>query len=327
MKNQDKNLMRIKFTRRKFLQTAVITTTAAILPSVQRAAALPDSDASGLKSLELPKRRLGRTNRMVSCIGFGGGSRYCNWVADEDTLQKHIDHAIKLGITYFDSARSYGNGLAEERYGKFLTPKYRDQIFLNSKTMERTYDGVMKEIEISLKTLKTDYLDLYCMHAIDSVKDVDILLSPSGGYKAFLKLKNEGVVKNIGFSFHKWNDASRKSFDEFDVDSILCVINASKYNGNEDGLLPLAAKRDVGIIAIKIMGQNALIGNVSGDDLLRYGLSLPISVANVGIDGFSPLESCVEVGKEPLLSEKEAKKIVLKLDFNPKVTRLPYFTG
>ena len=264
---------------------------------------------------------------MVSCIGFGGGSRYCNWVADEDTLQKHIDHAIKLGITYFDSARSYGNGLAEERYGKFLTPKYRDQIFLNSKTMERTYDGVMKEIEISLKTLKTDYLDLYCMHAIDSVKDVDVLLSPSGGYKAFLKLKNEGVVKNIGFSFHKWNEASRRSFEEFDVDAILCVINASKYNGNEDGLLPLAAKRDVGIIAIKIMGQNALIGNVSGDDLLRYGLSLPISVANVGMDGFSPLESCVEVGKEPLLSETEAKEIVLKLNFDPKVTKLPYFTG
>lgn len=319
--------MRIKFTRRKFLQTAAITTTAAILPSVKGVADIPYGDSSGLKSIELPKRRLGRTNRMVSCIGFGGGSRYCNWVADENTLQKHIDHAIKLGITYFDSARSYGNGLAEERYGKFLTPKYRDQIFLNSKTMERTYDGVMKEIEISLKTLKTDYLDLYCMHAIDSEKDVDLLLSPSGGYKAILKLKNEGVVKNIGFSFHKWNEASRRSFEEFDVDAILCVINASKYNGNEDGLLPLAAKRDVGIIAIKIMGQNALIGNVSGDDLLRYGLSLPISVANVGIDGFSPLESCVEVGKEPLLSETEAKEIVLKLNFDPKVTKLPYFTG
>jgi hypothetical protein len=319
--------MKIKFTRRKFLQAAAITTTAVILPSVKGAADLPNSDSSGLKSMELPKRRLGRTNRMVSCIGFGGGSRYCNWEADENILQKHIDHAIKLGITYFDSARSYGNGLAEERYGKFLIPKYRDQIFLNSKTMERTYDGVMKEIEISLKTLKTNYLDLYCMHAIDSAKDVDVLLSPSGGYKAILKLKNEGLVKNIGFSFHKWNEASRRSFEEFDVDAVLCVINASKYNGNEDGFLPLAAKRDVGIIAIKIMGQNALIGNVSGDDLLRYGLSLPISVANIGMDGFSPLESCVEVGKEPLLSETEAKEIVLKLNFDPKVTKLPYFTG
>jgi len=319
--------MNAHLTRRKFLQTAAASATVAMLPNIAGATAIQNSDGSSQKPGELPKRRLGRTNRMVSCIGFGAGSRYCNWVADEATLQKHIDYAIKLGITYFDSARVYGKGLAEERYGKYLTPKYRDQIFLNSKSEERTYDGVMKEIEISLKLLRTDYLDLYCMHGIDKVEDVNVLLSPSGGYKAFLKLKNEGVVKNIGFSFHKWNDASRKSFNEFDVDAILCVINASKYNGNEDGLLPLASQRDIGIIAIKIMGQNALIGNVSGDDLLRYALSLPISVANVGMDGFSPLESCVEVGKEPLLSEADAEKIHVKLSFDPKVTRLPYFAG
>jgi uncharacterized protein len=319
--------MKTYFTRRKFLQTTAVSATAAMLPTFVRAAAKPTVDRTDVKAGELPKRRLGRTNRMVSCIGFGAGSRYCNWVADETTLQKHIDYAIKLGITYFDSARSYGKGIAEERYGKFLTPKYRDKIFLNSKTLERTYDGVMKEIEISLKTLNTNYLDLYCMHGIDNVEDVDTLLSSTGGYKAFLKLKNEGVVKNIGFSFHKWNEASQKSFKEFDIDAILCVINASKYNGNEDGLIPLATKRDVGIIAIKIMGQNALIGNVSGDDLLRYALSLPISVANVGIDGFAPLESCVEVGKEKLLSKVDAEKIHTKLNFDPKVTRLPYFAG
>ena len=319
--------MKSHFTRRKFIQTAAITTTAAMLPTIPGVASLHGGDLPIVKPEELPKRRLGRTNRMVSCIGFGAGSRYCNWVADDDTLQKHLDHAIKLGITYFDSARSYGNGKAEERYGKFLTPKYRNQIFLNSKTMERTYDGVMKEIDISLKTLKTDYLDLYCMHSIDKVEDVNTLLSSSGGYKAFLKLKNEGVVKNIGFSFHKWNDASRKCFNEFDVDAILCVINASRSNGNEDGFLPLAVKRDIGVIAIKIMGQNALIGNVSGDELLRYALSLPISVANVGMDNYAPLESCVEVGKEPLLSQDDARKIELKLNFDPKVTRLPYFTG
>jgi len=319
--------MKNKFSRRRFLQTAAVTTTAAMLPGVAVNASSPSSDISALKSGELPVRRLGRTNRMVSCIGFGAGSRYCNWVADELTLQRHIDHAINLGITYWDSARSYGNGLAEERYGKYLVPKYRDQIFLNSKTQERTYDGVMREIEISLKTLNTNYLDLYCMHGIDMPEDVDTLLSPSGGYKAFLKLRDEGVVKNIGFSFHKWNDASQKSFRAFDIDAILCVINAARHNGNEDGLLPIAKQRDVGIIAIKIMGQNALIGNVSGDDLLRYALSLPVAVCNVGIDGFAPLESCVEVGKEPLISDVEAEKIRVKLNFDPRMTRLPYFVG
>ena len=316
------------FSRRNFLQTVAVSGTAAMIPGYAKASVKPTEGGTKILSEELPKRRLGRTNKMLPCIGFGAGSRYCNWVANEATLQNHIDYAIKLGITYFDAARAYGDGKTEERYGKYLTPKYRDQIFLNSKTLQRTYDGVMKEIEISLKTLKTNYLDLYCMHGIDTMDQIDALLdSASGGYKAFLKLKNDGVVKNIGFSFHKWNDASQKAFQELDIDAVMCVINAAEYNGNEKGLIPLALKRDVGIIAIKIMGQNALLGNVSGNDLLRYALSLPISIANVGMDGFASLDSCVGVGKEPVISKAEAEEIHLKLNFDPKAIRLPYFAG
>jgi len=319
--------MKNKLSRRRFIQAAAVTSTAAMLPGITAAHANNFSNIPAEKKAELPKRRLGRTNRMVSCIGFGSGSRYCNWVADDVILQKHIDHAIDLGITYFDSARLYGNGVSEERYGKFLTPKYRKQIFLNSKSFERTYDGVMKDIETSLKTLNTDYLDMYTMHGIDKMEEVDTLLGPSGGYKAFLKLRDQGVVKSICFSYHKWNDASQKCFNEFDIDVVMCVINAARFNGNEDSLIPLALKRDLGIVAIKIMGQNALIGNVTGDELLRYALTLPVSVANVGMDGFAPLESCTEVGREPLLSDKEAEKIRAKLNFDPAVTRLPYFVG
>lgn len=319
--------MKKQITRRGFIRAATITTSAAVLPAFSGSEAAPATRPEGVNSAVLPKRKLGRTNRMVSCIGFGGGSRYCNWVATDEVLQNHIDYAIKLGITYFDAARSYGNGLTEERYGKFLTPRYRNQIFLNSKTGERTYDGVMRDLDTSLKTMKTSYLDLYCMHAIDKIEDVDTLLSSSGGYKAFRKLRDEGVVKNIGFSFHKWNDASRKSFNEFDIDAVMCVVNASKSNGNEENLIPLATERNLGIIAIKIMGQNVLIGNVSGEDLLRFTLSLPVTLANVGMDGFAPLESCVEVGKEPPLSSGAAGEIVKRLNFDPNVTKLPYFTG
>ena len=323
--------MKSNFSRRNFLQTAAISATAAMIPNIVGAApeAKVSADTPTVTPAEgLPQRRLGKTNRMVSCIGFGGGSRYCNWVTDDRQHQMLIDYAIKLGITYWDSARSYGNGICEERYGKYLTPKYRNQIFLNSKTQERTYDGVMKEIEISLKTLKTDYLDLYCMHGIDKVDQVNALLNPTtGGYKAFLKLKKEGTVKNIGFSYHKWNDASAKCFESFDVDAVLCPINASKFTGNEDNMIPIATKRDIGIIAIKILGQNMLIGNVSGDDLIRYTLSLPVSVANVGIDGWPALESTVAVAKEPVISKEQREKIHADLKFDHTKVRLPYFVG
>ncbi len=318
--------MKIPFTRRKFLQTAVITSTAALVPALTVKASDNRGISATLPEGQLPQRRLGRTNRMVSCLGFGGGSQWCNWPARDEMLQNHIDHAIKLGITYFDTARSYGNGKSEERYGKFLTPKYRNQIFLNSKTGERTYDGVMKDIETTLGLLKTDHLDNYCMHSIDKIEDTDTLLGSAGGYKAFLKLKEQGVVKNIGFSYHKWNEASQKALKEFDIDIIMCPMNATRSNGNEDYMIPLAQKRDLGIIAIKIMGQNVLIGNVSGDDLLRYAMTLPVSVLNVGMDNFAALESCVEVIRQPVISEAEAKEIREKLNFDPKVTRLPYFS-
>ena len=317
--------MKTPFTRRRFLQTAAISSAAAMVPSLAGNAA-GKKTASILPEGQLPQRRLGRTNKMVSCLGFGGGSQWCNWPAKDEMLQKHIDHAINLGITYFDTARSYGNGKSEERYGKFLTPKYRNRIFLNSKSGERTYDGVMKDIETTLGLLKTDHLDLYCMHAIDKIEDVDKLLAQGGGYKAFLKLRDEGVVKSIGFSYHKWNDASQKSLKEFDIDVVMCPINAARSNGNEDNLIPLAQKRDLGIIAIKVMGQNALIGSVSGDDLLRYAMTLPISVLNVGMDNFAALESCVEVSRQAVISEADAKKILQKLNFDPAITKLPYFS-
>jgi uncharacterized protein len=321
--------MKNNFSRRNFLQTAAISATAAIIPNI--AGATPNANPDTSKEAPaagLPQRRLGRTNRMVSSIGFGGGSRYCNWVADDRQHQRLIDYAIELGITYWDSARAYGNGLCEERYGKYLTPKHRSKIFLNGKSGAGTYDGVMKDFEISLKNMKTDYLDMYCMHGIDQVDQVNALLNPAtGGYKAFLKLKSEGVIKHVGFSYHKWNEASQKCFEVFDVDAVLCPINASKYTGNEDNMIPIAQKRDIGIIAIKILGQNALIGNVTGDELIRYTLSLPIAVANVGIDGWPALESTIAVGREPVITAAEREAINKKLNFDPKLYRLPYFVG
>lgn len=288
-------------------------------------------NASGPMSAkgEVPKRKLGRTGKMITVIGFGGGSRFSDWVPDDnwESPRMLIDYAVRLGITYFDAARSYGKGRTEERYGKYLTPKYRDRIFLNSKTEKRTYDGVMKDIDTSLTTMKTDYLDMYCMHGIDYVKDVDTLLSESGGYKAFQKLKDEGTVKAIGFSYHKWNEASQKAFKEMDIDTILCPLNAARASGSEDHMIPLAKERNIGVIAIKTTGQNALIGNVTGAELVHYALSMPIIAASVGIDGFATLESCVEISKRPTLTNEEMKDIEKRLAFDAKKVRLPYFTG
>lgn len=276
-------------------------------------------------SIGIPKRKLGRAGKMVTCIGFGGGGRFYRDVVREDVAERLLEYAVKLGITYFDAARGYGSGKTEKRYGRYLTPKYRDKIFLTSKSQMRDYDGVMRDFEISLKTLKTDHFDLYCMHGVDKMeRDVDPLMSSSGGYKAFVKLRDEGVVDNIGMSFHRWNEASKKAFESFDLDVAMCPLNAARQGGTEEHLLPLAQERKVSVIAIKTTGAGVLIGNVSGRDLIRYALSLPISVASIGIEGYGTLESCVQIANSRIISSQERDEIHRKLAFDPKIIRLPY---
>ncbi|MFC1557781.1 aldo/keto reductase [candidate division KSB1 bacterium] len=276
----------------------------------------------------VPKRRLGRTNKMISCIGFGGsGSRFSTWTPQESDAQYLIEYAIKLGINYFTSSSMY-NYKSEKRYGRYLTPKYRDKIFLYDSTEVRTYDGVMKEIEKSLKNLKTDYIDVYIMMAVDKVKDVETLAGPAGGYKACRRMKDEGVIKHIGCSFHIWNAASQKLINEFDdIEVALCPINASRSGGNEDKFLPIAKQKDIGVNAIKSTGQNALIGNVTGADLCRYALSMPITAVEVGVDGYSTLESCAQIANEPPLNPAQMREIEKRLAFDPKKYRLPYYQG
>ena len=104
----------------------------------------------------------------------------------------------------------------------------------------------------------------------------------------------------------------------------MCVLNAAENSGSEKNFLQLASERNVGVVAMKVMGAGVLVGNVPGEDLLRYTLSLPISVAAVGMANFEILESCVKTAKAPVISENEAEQIHIKLNYNRKTHKLPY---
>jgi len=314
--------MKGKISRRDFIRKSGVGVGMA---GIVTSKGLSIDSAKGLKG-GIPKRKLGRTGRMVSCIGFGGGSRFCSWVPQERWAEKLIEYAIELGITYFDTSIRYGeNMLSEKRFGKYLTPKYRDKIFLATKSGNRTYDEVMKDLEQSLKNLKTDYLDLYHMHGIVK-EDVKKLAGPNGGYKAYRKLKDAGVIKNIGFSCHEtWDTFFMEAMDRFNPDVVMAAINAARDNGVEQNFMPIASERNIGIVAMKVSAQNELIGKVSGQDLVRYDLSLPLSVVNVGMDGFSTLESCVRIAKESPISSKERDRINKQLAYDPAIHKLPYY--
>jgi aryl-alcohol dehydrogenase-like predicted oxidoreductase len=212
------------------------------------------ADISALTRISEPgkieKRALGKTGEMLSMIGFGG-IVVMNTTADEASSMVRL--AIDAGINYFDVAPSYGN--AELMLGPALEP-YRKSVFLACKTTERTKAGARKELEQSLKNLRTDHFDLYQHHAVTTMEDVDTLLGPGGSMETFLEARKEGKIRFIGFSAHSVQ-AALAMMDRFDFDTILFPFNyATWYAGNfGPQVLAKAREKNMGILALKAMAK------------------------------------------------------------------------
>jgi predicted aldo/keto reductase-like oxidoreductase len=231
--------------RRDFIRTTVISASAI---------SLFPADLSSVKRDSLPgsmeKRSLGRTGEKLSMIGFGG-------IVVKDASPGESSALVKLaidsGINYFDVAPSYGD--AEIKLGPALEP-YRKNVFLACKTGERKKEGARKELEQSLKNLRTDHFDLYQHHAVTSVEDVDIIMGPGGAMETFLEAKKEGKVRFLGFSAHSV-EAALALMDMFDFDTILFPINFATWNAGNFGpqVLERAKEKEMGILALKAMAK------------------------------------------------------------------------
>jgi predicted aldo/keto reductase-like oxidoreductase len=231
--------------RRKFIKI-----TAAAAPLVS----LFPADLSSIGRIKttgkLEKRTLGSTGEKLSILGLGG-------VVIMDTTHEqaseYVHLAIDHGINYFDVAPTYGD--AEIKLGPALEP-FRSDVFLACKTQERKYDGALKELDKSLKNLKTDHFDLYQLHAVRKLEDVDTIFGPNGAIKAFTKAREEGKIRFIGFSAHSV-EAAMALMDRFDFDTILFPINyATWYAGNfGPQVLEKAKDKGMGILAIKAMAK------------------------------------------------------------------------
>ncbi|MCL2016535.1 MAG: aldo/keto reductase [Defluviitaleaceae bacterium] len=196
------------------------------------------------------KTTLGKTGLEVSRIVFGGIIEMNETQNDAD---KFVSYAIDVGVNYFDVAPSYGN--AEERLGPALKP-YRNKAILACKTMERTAAGAKAELENSLKTLQTDYFDIYQMHAITSMAEVDQIFSEDGALKTFLQAKKDGYIRNIGFSAHN-EPAALATLAQFDFDTVMFPINWALHLSETLGtkIPEEAAKKQMGLIAIKALAH------------------------------------------------------------------------
>lgn len=209
--------------------------------------ALPLFDGCNQESKGLlPKRRLGRTGENLSVIGFGG---IIVSNIDQAEANNRVARAIDQGCNYFDVAPSYGN--AEDMLGPAFEP-YRKECFLACKTQRRDVAGAEEELHSSLKKLRTDYFDLYQLHAISSVEDVEKAFGPGGAMETFIKAKKEGLVKYLGFSAHS-QEAALLAMDKFDFDTILFPINFVCWMRGNFGPAAVARAKEkgMGILALK----------------------------------------------------------------------------
>ena len=198
----------------------------------------------------IEKRSLGKTGEKLSAIGFGGIV-----VNGATTAQAsaRVKEAIDYGVNYFDVAPTYGN--AEEMLGPALKP-YRKDVFLACKTVERRKEGARKELEQSLKYLHTDHFDLYQLHGVTSLEDVDTIFSEGGAMETFLEARKEGKVRFLGFSAHSV-EAALALMDRFDFDTLLFPFNfATWYAGNfGPQVMEKAKEKGMGILALKAMAR------------------------------------------------------------------------
>jgi aryl-alcohol dehydrogenase-like predicted oxidoreductase len=202
---------------------------------------------------KLERRSLGKTGERLSILGFGG---IVVMNATPKEASQRVGEAVDAGINYFDVAPSYGN--AEERLGPALEP-YRKKVFLACKTTERGKAGAAAELERSLKRMRTDHFDLYQLHAVTVLGEVDEIFGPAGAIEAFREAQQAGKVRFLGFSAHSV-EAAMALMERFDFDTILFPVNFATWHAGNFGpqVLASAQAKQMGILALKAMAKRRL---------------------------------------------------------------------
>ncbi|MGA2030595.1 MAG: aldo/keto reductase [Verrucomicrobiota bacterium] len=237
---------------------------------------------------DIPTTTFGKTGVNVSIIAQGGARMDLH--PDIQTAAAHVRRMYGLGVTYFDCAHGYWGGRSEEAYGIGLEG-VRKNVFLSTKTLKRTAPEVRQDLETSLRLLKTDYVDLWQVHAVRNQDDIDKILGPGGALEAFEAAKKAGKCRFIGFTGHddpETHAALLKAYDKWDT--VMMPLHAADhaYLSFEQIALPVAAERGVGVQAIKVFGKAFLLRSLSPTECLRYVLSLPgvhVAVCGAGTEG------------------------------------------
>jgi predicted aldo/keto reductase-like oxidoreductase len=233
--------------RRNFILTSALSSIALSIPAIQ-------SFGSNFPAgFQLPKRKLGKTGEKLSVIGFGGIMLNDN---TQDFANEIVAKAWEMGCNYYDVAPSYGN--AETKLGPALKG-YRKKAFLACKTTQREAAGAEKEMNASFKNLETDWFDLYQLHALTKIEDVEKCFAPGGMMEVVEKAKKEGKIRFVGFSAHSV-EAALLAMSKYDFDTVMFPINFATWHAGDFGpqVYQKAVEKNMGILALKAMALTRL---------------------------------------------------------------------
>jgi len=276
----------MKISRREFVEASALGCATALLPGLSFA-----------ETSKMPKRDFGKTGEKVSLLAFGGGSRYLMYQNADEAIAV-LNHAIDLGITYIDTAHEYGeHGESEMRIGEVMKTR-RKEVFLATKFSGRKADEAKRMIETSLQRLQTDHVDVLHIHGLGAPDELAEIEAPDGALKALYWARDQNMTRFVGVTGHQDPHTLATALERHDFDCTQMALNAGLTrmefgvkttaipmpHGNfEDVALPMANRKKLGVIAMKVFGQEWLLGKAPVEKLIYYSMSLPVSAAVIGM--------------------------------------------
>ena len=292
----------------------------------------------------LPTRVLGRTGAHVSILAMGAGSRFLMY-KEEDEAVAAVKRCLDHGITYIDTADDYGKGhLSEQNVGKAIQGR-RQNIFLATKITPRGGDEAQRAVELSLKSLQVDHVDLLHIHSLTDADDLAAIEAKGAVLEQLYKFREQKMTRFIGITSHTDPTVLKTALERHDFDctqmalnaGMVCMTNGGRGKGMvpneamkasfETTALPVAVRKKMGVLAIKSFAQDALIGQAPVEKLLYYTLSLPVTAAVVGMPKLEHIDDNVRLVKafRPL-PEAEMRELSGKLSAKNKVALEEFFS-
>jgi aryl-alcohol dehydrogenase-like predicted oxidoreductase len=257
------------------------------------------ASSAALAAAPMPMATLGKSGMRVSRYTLGG---YHMRARGEANAIEMIHLAMDLGVNFFDSAWHYNDGASDEAYGKALTPAMREKVLLMSKAHFRERDRAMGQLEDTLRRMRTDHLDLWQCHEVSTQQEVDKILGPAGALEAFVKAKQQGKARHIGFTGHHDPAVHQRLLDAYDGwETVQHPVNLvdPHYLSFINSVLPNIRKKGLGMLAMKTnaMGPITKNGIATIQECLRFAWSQEVDTVVSGAETPRELEENVLVLK------------------------------